>query len=60
MTAGDGYFYIGAGLRRVYMNSSIGPGETRLYLRINDDRPETGQARSMSRFKSGDSQKRQP
>jgi hypothetical protein len=41
-TAEDGYFYVGRGLRRTYQNSTLGPGETRLYLRINDDTPRNG------------------
>ena len=41
-TAEDGYFYIGSGLRRPYQNASLGPGETGLSLRINDDRPGNG------------------
>jgi hypothetical protein len=41
-TAEDGYFLIGRGMRRVYQNATVpGPG-TRLYLRINDDRPGNG------------------
>ena len=42
MTAEDGYFYIGDGLRRTYLNETLGPGETRLFLRINDNRPGNG------------------
>ncbi|MGA4995949.1 hypothetical protein [Nonomuraea bangladeshensis] len=41
-TAEDGYFYVGAGLRRTYLNGSLGPGETRLFLRINDNKPANG------------------
>ena len=41
-TAEDDYFYIGKGLRRTYLNQSEGPGETDLYLRINDDVPGNG------------------
>jgi hypothetical protein len=41
-TAEDGYFYIGDGLRRTYLNATLGPGETRLYLRINDNSPGNG------------------
>jgi hypothetical protein len=41
-TSEDGYFYIGDGLRRTYLNETLGPGETRLWLRINDDRPGNG------------------
>ena len=42
MTAEDGYFFIGDGLRRTYLNETLGPGETRLALRINDDHPGNG------------------
>jgi hypothetical protein len=42
MTADDGYFYIGDNLRRTYLNETLGPGETRLFLRINDDGPGNG------------------
>jgi hypothetical protein len=41
-TAEDGYFWIGSGLRRTYLNETLGPGATRLYFRINDDRPGNG------------------
>jgi hypothetical protein len=41
-TSEDGYFYIGDGIRRTYQNSSLGPGETRLSLRINDNVPGNG------------------
>ena len=41
-TSEDGYFYVGDGLRRTYQNSSLGPGETRFYLGINDDRHGNG------------------
>ena len=41
-TTEDGYFLIGDGLRRTYQNSTLGPGETRLFLRINDNRPGNG------------------
>ena len=36
-TTEDGYFYIGDGINRTYQNSTLGPGETRLFLRINDN-----------------------
>ncbi|HMV47695.1 MAG TPA: hypothetical protein PLD20_34725 [Blastocatellia bacterium] len=41
-TAEDGYFFIGEGLRRTYMNATLGPGQTRLFLRINDNIPGNG------------------
>jgi hypothetical protein len=41
-TAEDGYFYIGQNLRRTYQNATLGPGETRLSLRINDNKPGNG------------------
>ncbi|GAB2570940.1 hypothetical protein Aab01nite_05310 [Paractinoplanes abujensis] len=36
------YFYIGAGLRRTYQNATLGPGATRLYLTVNDDKHGNG------------------
>jgi hypothetical protein len=36
-TAEDGYFYIGDGINRTYQNTTLGPGETRLFFSINDD-----------------------
>lgn len=42
MTAEDGYFYIGDSLRRTYLNATLGPGEARLFLRINDNAPANG------------------
>lgn len=41
-TSEDGYFYIGQGMRRTYQNTTLGPGETRLSLRINDNKPRNG------------------
>jgi hypothetical protein len=41
-TAEDGYFFIGDGLRRIYLNETLGPGETRLLLRVNDNVPGNG------------------
>jgi len=41
-TTEDGYFYVGDGIRRTYQNATLGPGETRLFLRINDDTPGNG------------------
>src|SRR2546430_17358683 len=41
-TADEDYFYVGAGLRRAYRNESLGPGATRLALRINAHRPGNG------------------
>ena len=41
-TAEDGYFYIGDGINRTYQNATLGPGETRLFLRINDNFPGNG------------------
>ncbi|HEY6747246.1 MAG TPA: hypothetical protein VI357_16200 [Mycobacteriales bacterium] len=41
-TSEDGYFYIGDGIRRTYQNATLGPGETRLSLRINDNLPGNG------------------
>jgi hypothetical protein len=41
-TAEDGYFYIGDSLRQTYQNATLGPGETRFFLRINDNVPGNG------------------
>jgi hypothetical protein len=35
-TAEDGYFYLGQGIRRTYQNATLGPGETKFQLEIND------------------------
>lgn len=41
-TAEDGYFFIGSQMRRTYQNSTLGPGETRLSLSINDNKHGNG------------------
>jgi hypothetical protein len=41
-TTDEGYFYIGDNLRRTYQSGTLGPGETRLFLRINDNTPGNG------------------
>jgi hypothetical protein len=41
-TAEDGYFPVGQGIRRTYQNATLGPGETRLYLTINDNKHGNG------------------
>jgi hypothetical protein len=41
-TPDDGYFFVGSSLRRTYQNASLGPGTTRLSLRINDNKPANG------------------
>jgi hypothetical protein len=41
-TTEDGYFTVGNGIRRTYQNASLGPGETRLSLRTNDNKPGNG------------------
>ena len=52
-TAEDGYFFVGSSLRRTYRNESLGPGETRLALRINDDTPGNGSGAFSVRIQVG-------
>lgn len=41
-TGEDGYFYIGDRLYATYFMPTLGSGETTLYLRINDNKPNRG------------------